>query len=144
MLHRIKKKDDIHSGKWNGLGGKVIPGETPEECIIREVYEESGMKIVRPELKGHLTFPKFSDGDDWYVFVFIATDFSGELINSPEGDLSWIDDREVPKLNLWEGDLIFLQWLKNSHFFSGKLEYQDGRLVRHDVVFYHNCLPIQD
>ena len=142
MLHRIKKKDDIHSGKWNGLGGKVIPGETPEECIIREVCEESGMKIVRPELKGHLTFPKFSNDEDWYVFVFIATDFSGELIDSPEGELRWIDDSEVPKLNLWEGDLIFLQWLKKSHFFSGKLEYKDGRLERHDVVFYNNCHPI--
>src|SRR3990167_3062501 len=78
MLHRIKKHRDIHEGKWNGLGGKLVPGETPEECVIREVREESGLSIRNPSLRGILTFPAFSEEEDWYVYVFLAYEFSGE------------------------------------------------------------------
>ena len=108
MLHRIKKEIDMHKGKWNGLGGKLEPGETPEECVIREVREESGLTIQNPVLKGILTFPQFDGVDDWMAFVFIAREFSGQLIDSPEGKLEWIDDAEVLNLNLWEGDRIFI------------------------------------
>lgn len=126
----------MHQGKWNGLGGKLEPGETPEECVIREVREESGLIIHNPTLKGILTFPLFANNEDWYAFVFTATQFNGELINSREGDLAWIDDDKLLSLPLWEGDLIFLPWLNNEGFFSGKFVYQDGRLVDHCVVFY--------
>jgi GPH family glycoside/pentoside/hexuronide:cation symporter len=78
MIHRIKRADDIHLGKWNGLGGKFEPGESPEECVIREVREESGLELRQPRLCGLLMFPGFK-GNDWYVFVFTAREFSGEL-----------------------------------------------------------------
>ncbi len=136
MLHRIVKENDIHAGKWNGLGGKFDSGETPEECIVREVHEESGLTITRPELRGLLTFPKFDGEEDWYVYVFTATDFRGTLIDSPEGRLEWINDAKVYDLNIWEGDRIFLKWLDDDRFFSGKFEYEHGILKHHQVVFY--------
>ena len=104
MLHRNKKANDMHEGKWNGLGGKFDPGETPEACAIREIYEESGLIVRNPALQGILTFPAFNDDIDWYAFVFVAREFSGELIESPEGDLAWIDDAALLDLPLWPGD----------------------------------------
>jgi 8-oxo-dGTP diphosphatase len=136
MVHRIKKANDMHAGKWNGLGGKLEPGETPEECAIREIREESGLTVTKPELKGLLTFPAFAKDEDWYAFVFVAREFEGELIDSPEGVLQWIDDAELVNLNLWEGDRIFLPWLEQPGFFSGKFIYRDGKLIEHQVVFY--------
>jgi 8-oxo-dGTP diphosphatase len=136
MLHRVKKENDMHMGKWNGLGGKFEAGETPEECVIREVKEESGLTIENPRLRGTLTFPKFSKGEDWYAFVFTASEFEGELIDSSEGILEWIDDSEVLNLNTWEGDKIFLKWLEGDRFFSGKFVYEDGELTEHSVSFY--------
>ena len=141
MLHRIKRQNDIHEGKWNGLGGKIHMGETPEECVIREVKEESGLTIKNPSLKGILTFPAFKDEEDWYVYIFIATEFSGKLINSEEGELKWIDDHEVSTLPLWEGDPIFLKWLDEGRFFSGKFLYEHSRLMSHDVIFHNWSLP---
>jgi 8-oxo-dGTP diphosphatase len=136
MLHRTKKANDVHQGKWNGLGGKVDPGETPEECVIREVWEESGLRITNPELKGILTFPGFANDEDWYAFIFVVHEFEGLLIDSPEGRLEWIEDSKILELPLWEGDHIFLPWLENDGIFSGKFTYKDGRLVEHNVVFY--------
>ena len=136
MIHRIKKANDMHAGKWNGLGGKLIPGETPEECAIREIYEESGLTVWDPQLKGFLTFPQFANGEDWYAFVFVCEHFEGELIDSPEGNLRWVEDSKLLRLNLWEGDAIFLPWLDHPGFFSGKFVYKDGRLVSHSVVFH--------
>lgn len=136
MIHRNKKENDMHQGKWNGLGGKLNPGETPEECVIREVYEEAGLTIANPCLKGLLTFPAFAENEDWYAFVYTAEQFEGELINSPEGELAWIADDKLVDLNLWEGDRIFLPWLEQPSFFSGKFVYQAGKLIRHSVVFY--------
>lgn len=136
MMHRIKRKDDLHFGKWNGLGGKMQPGETPEECVIREIVEESGLLIKDPLLKGFLTFPSFDKWDDWYVFVFTAYRFRGKLLDSAEGYLKWVDDDELLKLDLWEGDHIFLPWLEDKKFFSAKFNYQNGRLKNHSVNFY--------
>ena len=136
MIHRIKKENDMHMGKWNGLGGKFEPGETPEECAVREVLEESGLKIANPKLKGILSFPGFSNDEDWYAFVFLIHEYQGDLIDSPEGTLKWIDDTALMQLNLWEGDRIFIPWLERPGFFSGKFVYQDGELVSHQVVFY--------
>lgn len=136
MIHRVKKANDIHAGKWNGLGGKLNPGETPEECAVREIFEESGLRVSNPQLKGLLTFPAFTDDEDWYVFVFLVKDFEGELIESPEGNLCWVEDAELTNLNLWEGDPIFLPWLEKPGIFSGRFTYKDGKLVSHDVAFY--------
>ena len=140
MIHRVKKENDMHQGKWNGLGGKLDPGETPEECVIREVYEESGLVIVKPHLKGVLTFPQFANDEDWYAFVYLAREFSGEMIDSAEGVLKWIEDDRLLELDLWAGDYIFLPWLEQLGFFSGKFVYQFGELVDYNAVFYESPL----
>lgn len=136
MVHRVKKANDMHQGRWNGLGGKFEPGETPEECAIREIREESGLVARNPTLKGFLSFPGFANDEDWYAFVFVVDEFEGELIDSPEGNLQWIDNQDIPSLFLWEGDLIFLPWLDQQGFFSAKFVYRDNKLVSHEVVFY--------
>ena len=138
MLHRIKKKNDIHAGKWNGLGGKMEIGETPEACAIREIYEESGFVADHLTLKGIITFPGFANDEDWYAFVFVVDRFHGEMIDSPEGVLKWVPDDEVLSLNLWEGDRIFIPWLDEPGFFSAKFVYKNKELTEHDVVFYCN------
>lgn len=136
MLERVKKANDIHHGKWNGLGGKLEPGEAPEEGVIREVEEESGLRIDAPELRGILTFPEFKDGEDWYVFVFVAERFSGSIRESNEGNLEWIEDERLLDLPLWEGDRYFLPWIEEKRFFSAKFCYEQGALKAHSVVFY--------
>src|SRR3989338_190625 len=136
MIHRNKRECDIHDGKWNGLGGKLHLGETPEECVIREVKEESGLTIKNPSLRGILTFPAFKDEEDWYVYVFVAYEFLGDLIESNEGALEWIDDRKLFDLNLWEGDPIFLKWLEEGKFFSAKFVYRNKRFISYDVIFH--------
>jgi 8-oxo-dGTP diphosphatase len=136
MIHRVKRDNDIHASKWNGLGGKLESGETPEECVVREVREESGLLIKNPLLKGILTFPGFDGENDWYVFVFTAREFEGELIDSEEGHLAWVKDADIMTLPLWEGDRIFLPWLDGEAFFSGRFVYHGGNLVEHGVIFY--------
>ena len=139
MLLRNKKQNDIHKGKWNGLGGKVEQGETPEECAKREVHEESGLTPVELNFKGIITFPCFDGSNDWVVSIFTIPRFSGNLSpSSPEGTLKWIENSELMELNLWEGDKIFMNWLEKPGFFSGKFVYKDGRLKDHEVSFYHN------
>jgi 8-oxo-dGTP diphosphatase len=136
MINRNKRKDDMHLGKWNGLGGKFNPGETPEECVIREVYEESGLMIKNPVLRGFLTFPAFDDEEDWYVFVFTANEFNGHLTESYEGELEWIEWEKVNDLPLWEGDKYFLDWLNQDRFFSAKFIYKNSKYITHSVIFY--------
>jgi len=134
MLQHSKK--DIRFGKWNGLGGKIEPGETPEECVIREVKEESGLKITNPELKGVLTFPGCLNEEDWLVFVYIAKTFEGTTIESTEGKLGWFTNEEILNLNLWEGDHYFLPWMWEGKFFSAKFNYKGDKLLDHSVVFH--------
>jgi 8-oxo-dGTP diphosphatase len=136
MVHRVKKKNDMHQGKWNGLGGKLEPGESPEECAIREVWEESGLICRHPHLRGIITFPAFDEIDDWYTFLFTLDDFEGELIDSPEGVLGWIDDDALLDLNLWPGDRIFLPWIFEDRFFSAKFVYDKGEFQWYEVTFY--------
>ena len=138
MVHRNKKPNDIHEGKWNGLGGKFEAGETPEECIRREVEEEAGLVIQNPHLHGLLVFTNFK-GNDWYVFVFTASEFEGQLSeSSPEGRLAWIDDDKLTSLNLWESDHIFLPWLAAGKFFSAKFEYAGDEMQGYDVTFHEH------
>lgn len=136
MIHRIKKENDYHEGKWNGLGGKFEAGESPEECAVREIKEESGLIVKSLRLCGFITFPNFDGIEDWYVFIFTVNDFEGTLIDSTEGKLEWIANNKVTELNLWEGDKIFLEWLYHDNFFSAKFNYENGKYKDYSVCFY--------
>ncbi len=136
MIHRVKKINDYHEGKWNGLGGKFELGESPEDCAIREVKEESGFTMIDPRMHGFITFPKFDGVDDWYVFIFTSHNFTGKIIDSKEGNLAWIQNEKVTELNLWEGDKIFIEWLYQDKFFSAKFNYENGKYIDHQVFFY--------
>jgi len=136
MLHRVKKKNDMHQGKWNGLGGKLEAGESPEECAVREVWEESGLTCRTPRLRGFITFPAFDEIDDWYTFLYTLDDFEGALIDSPEGNLAWIENERLLELNLWPGDRIFLPWVFQDRLFSAKFVYDKGEFVSYEVTFY--------
>ena len=136
MLHRVKKQNDMHEGKWNGLGGKFLPGETPEECALREIKEESGYDVGRLKMRGFIVFPMFDGKQDWNVFIFTGEELSGEEIISDEGNLKWIDNEKLSDLKLWEGDKIFLNWLDEDSFFSAKFSYQNGELKDYEVIFY--------
>lgn len=136
MLRRPDDPAHHQAGKYNGLGGKFEAGESPEECLAREVFEESGLVVERAELKGFITFPDFDGQDDWYVFVYLVTQFSGNLAASAEGELHWIPTVDIPKLPLWEGDRHFLPWLEGERLFSAVFRYRNGRYSDHDVAFY--------
>lgn len=140
MIHRCKRNDDNHKGKYNGLGGKFEPGETPLECAKREVFEESGLQISDIKFKGHILFPKFDpQGNDWFVFIYTAHDFSGELkTENPEGSLEWVANENLLSLPLWEGDKHFLKHLFDENLIEGKFYYENKRLVRHKLVLLQN------
>lgn len=128
MIHVRGKKNDQYNGKWNGVGGKLKKGETPEECAIREIKEETGLKATDPILCGILTFPEIFENKDWYVFVYLIENFEGFEHESKEGELAWFTKKEILKLNLWEGDYKFLPLIFKNKFFSGKFVYVDGKL----------------
>jgi len=136
MIHRVKKANDIHQGKWNGLGGKLEPGESPEQCVVREISEEAGLNIQQPRYHGLLVFADFKN-EDWYVWVFSAELFTGLLAEeSNEGNLQWIPDENLTSLNLWPSDQIFLPWLKSDKIFSARFQYAGDEMLGHEVVFY--------
>jgi 8-oxo-dGTP diphosphatase len=137
MMHRVKRADDIHLGKWNGLGGKLEPGESPEECVVREVREESGLDLRQPRLCGLLFFPGFKH-KEWCVFVFTGSDFSGEVKENGEGCLEWIRDDQLESLPLWPSDHFFLPWVREGRFFSAKFVYDGDEMMKHTVTFYNH------
>ena len=134
MLHRIKKKKDANEGKWIGVGGHFEKGESPEECLLREVYEETGLTLTSYRLRGIITFVC----DEWgseYLHLYTADDFDGDLAaameNCNEGVLKWVPKKDIFDLSLWEGDKIFLKMLlETENIFSLKLEYQGDELVK--------------
>jgi 8-oxo-dGTP diphosphatase len=137
MLHRNKRQTDYHLGKWNGLGGKFLAGESPEACLVREVREESGLELSEFKLRGIITFPLFDGRDDWYTFIYTASTDRYEVTDPDEGTLEWVPRDQVFLLNLWEGDRIFLDWVFNrTNLFSAVFRYQDGEFQSHEVVFY--------
>lgn len=140
MLHKARGEQ---RGKWNGLGGKFEPGETPEVCARREAYEESGLRVGALQWRGVLTFPLFDGRNDRYVFVFTSEDFSGELRNSDEGELAWIEDERLEELELYDGDRVFLPWLDGGEgFFSGRFRYgEGGAFLGYEVEIYPTPLP---
>ena len=136
MLHRIKKVNDENHDKWIGVGGKFEAGESPEECLFREVKEETGLTLTEYRYRGLVTFVS----DEWgteYMHLFTATGFEGELKVCDEGELVWIPKSEIENLNIWEGDKIFFRLLVESDkFFSLKLTYQGDTLIGSEVHEY--------
>lgn len=130
MIHRIKKKHDINKDKWIGIGGKFERGESPEDCILRETKEETGLTLTSYRLRGVLTFVYNDDDDEMeYIFLYTADGFTGELADCNEGTLEWVPKTEINSLNLWEGDRIFHRLLdEEAPFFSLKLRYQNDLL----------------
>ena len=140
MLKRDKRNKDFHKGKYNGVGGKFLQGETPDECLLREVQEETGLTLNKYQYEGIITFPKFDGENDWYTFVYTSTDFDGEITDSDEGTLHWIEDEKLTSLNLWEGDPYFLKWIYNDEYsskrFSAKFIYENKKYITHEVKFF--------
>ena len=124
MLHRIVKKNDVNKDKWIGIGGHFEHGESPEECLLREAEEETGLILTSYQFRGIVTFI----ADDYppeYMWLFTADAFEGEMSSCDEGGLEWVPKRDVEQLNLWEGDHIFLNLIREGHqFFSLKLRYE--------------------
>ena len=123
MLHRIKKENDENKDKWIGIGGKFEEGESPEDCVLREVYEETGLILKAFKYNGIVTFVSDKYGTE-YMHLFKSDSFEGKLKNCNEGVLEWIKKEELLKLPMWEGDKIFLELLDSkADFFSLKLSY---------------------
>ena len=129
MLHRTKKKNDENEGKWIGVGGKIEEGESPDECVCREVLEETGLTMTQWRYRGIVTFVS----DIWpteYMHLFHADGFRGEVKSCDEGVLEWLPKSDLYSLPMWEGDRIFLDLLdKDVPFFSLKLCYQGETLT---------------
>lgn len=129
MLHRVKKENDENHDKWIGIGGKFEPGESPEDCMRREVLEETGLRVHTWSYRAIVTFVS----DEWgteYMHLFTTEDYSGDIKDCDEGVLEWIDRRALLELPIWEGDKIFLRLIeKPCPFFSLKLCYSGDRLT---------------
>lgn len=129
MLHRVKKSHDVNHGKWIGVGGKFEFQESPEDCLLREVREETGLTLTRWRYRGIVTFV-YNDDEAEYMHLFTADGWTGTLRDCAEGELRWVPRDEVGKLNLWQGDRIFLSLLaRDEPFFSLKLTYRGDDLV---------------
>ena len=129
MLHRTVKENDLNHDKWIGIGGKFEAGESPEDCVLRETREETGLELTEFEYRGIVTFVS----DEWgteYMHLFTATGFEGTLTSCDEGELEWIDKSRLYELTLWEGDRLFLSMIdKPCPFFSLKLVYSGEKLI---------------
>lgn len=133
LLHRIKKQNDINKDKWIGVGGHFEDFESPDECLVREVFEETGLKLNSYQFRGIVTFVSHDSGEKMYEYMclYTSSDFSGNMIDCDEGKLEWVKKADMKKLNFWEGDYIFLDLIeKNEPFFSLKLEYNNGSLEK--------------
>lgn len=129
MLHRTKKENDQSHDKWLGVGGKFEENESPDECVVREVKEETGLNLLSYRLRGVMTFVS----DMWeteYMFIYTADKFAGKLTECDEGELLWIEKSKILDLKLWEGDILFLKKLmEDCGFFTIKVQYQGEKLI---------------
>ena len=129
MLHRVKKKNDVNHDKWIGIGGKFEHGESPEECMLREFTEETGITPTGLRYRAIITFLS----EDWceYMHLFSADGYEGELADCDEGTLEWVPNDRLTQLPIWEGDKVFLKLMQEREtFFSLKLVYEGEKLVR--------------
>lgn len=129
MLHRVKKEKDINKDKWIGVGGHFEADESPEECLLREVKEETGLTLTAWKLRGIITF--MTDVcETEYMFLYTADGYTGTLADCEEGNLEWVEKSRVCSLPIWEGDKVFFRLLEeHAEFFSLKLRYEGDRLV---------------
>ncbi|WP_139355516.1 NUDIX hydrolase [Oribacterium sp. C9] len=143
MLHRTKKKNDLNEGKWIGVGGKFEKDESPEECLLREVREETGYTLTSWRYRGIVTFIS-GRAETEYMHLFTADGFTGNQVVCNEGELKWVDKKEVPELNVWPGDRIFLRLLlERDSFFSLKLVYDaEDRLLEAKLDGEEYDMPI--
>ncbi len=129
MLHRVKKQNDENRDKWIGIGGRFEEGESPEDCVLREVREETGLTLTRYRYRGIVTFVSNEWGTE-YMHLFTADGYTGTLTDCDEGDLAWVRKDEVTSLPIWAGDKIFLRLLADeAPFFSLKLTYVGDTLA---------------
>ena len=129
MLHRVKKKNDVNHDKWIGIGGKFEEGESPEDCLLRETREETGLTLTEYRFWGLVTFVS-DEAPTEYMHLFTATGFTGTLQECDEGTLEWVPIKQVETLPLWQGDRLFLELLqREERFFSLKLRYEGERLA---------------
>lgn len=136
MLHRTKKKKDVNKDKWIGVGGHAEGNETPQECLLREVKEETGLSLTSYKFRGLITFIS-EEYEAEMMCLFTADGYTGELITCDEGELEWVKKSDVPQLPTWEGDAQFLKLLleDEKRFFAMKLRYEGERLVEKSVEF---------
>ena len=135
LLHRKRRflsyasPDDVNKDKWIGVGGHFEAGESPEECLLREVKEETGLTLTSWKFRGLVTFTQKDYGTE-YMCLYTAEGFTGELKDCDEGKLEWVKKTEIENLNLWAGDKIFLRLMaENAPFFSLKLRYEGDNLM---------------
>ena len=130
MLHRVKKKNDVNKDKWIGIGGKFEAEESPDECLLRECREETGLRLTSCQCRGVVTFLQ-EGGEGEYMYLFTAEEFEGNLHDCPEGDLQWVSREFLYRLPMWEGDRIFLDLLwRNAPFFLLTLRYRGEVLTQ--------------
>ena len=130
MLHRVKKKNDVNKDKWIGIGGKFEAEESPDECLLRECREETGLRLTSWQCRGVVTFLQ-EGGEGEYMYLFTAEEFEGNLHDCPEGDLQWVSREFLYRLPMWEGDRIFLDLLwRNAPFFLLTLRYRGDVLIQ--------------
>ncbi|MBN2726767.1 8-oxo-dGTP diphosphatase [Candidatus Mcinerneyibacteriota bacterium] len=141
MLHRNKKKDDMHEGLWVAPGGKREPNESIPDCARRELFEETGLTARSLKFLGFLHFPQAGNspfGGEWVDFVFLCTRFTGTLLPAgPEGTLGWIPAQELHSLPMWEGDKVFTPFVLQGKRFDISLTYEEKRLVSYSVKDLH-------
>lgn len=136
MLHRVKKENDENHDKWIGVGGKFEAGESPEECLLREVKEETGLTLTKYRFRGIVTFVSAEWGTE-YMHLFTADAYEGTLRECDEGELVWVKKSEIENLKIWEGDRVFLRLLQQENgFFSLKLRYEGEKLVETKLEEY--------